>query len=258
MDATANESLTDMQIRQVGISEGDERDRNISSITDALEAAKLIILSEMLSLSKNDFLTKVDEFCPDTETLRYTRDLLFHITRRRRGIKKSISLVEGKASEHVRSKLIADLHDIYLVGEGTKCNFPSHLVRVSEGYREHVELDSESGAFNEIKQKISKEFETKFDELQGEIKDMQRNMRDVIKRMNDSIAILDSDATPSHGNSTNTFGASRGNVGLNESIGNVINDDMAKESNVEFTEGSKTISVRRDLEQVNVRPKSKQ
>ena len=32
-------------------------------------------------------------------------------------------------------------------------------------------------------------------------------------------------------------------------------DDMAKESNVEFTEGMKTISVRRDLEQVNVRPK---
>ena len=192
----------------------------------------------------------MDEFCPDTETLRYTRDLLFHITRRRRGIKKSISLVERKASEHVRSKLIGDL-----VGEGTKCNFPSHLVRISEGYREHVELDSESVAFNEIKQKISKEFETKFDELQGEIKDMQRNMRDVIKRMNDSVAILDSDVTPSHGNSTNTFGASRGNVGLNESIGNVINDDMAKESNVEFTEGSKTMSVRRDLEQVNVRPK---
>ena len=69
MDATANESLTDMQIRQVGISEGDERDRNISSITDALEVAKLILLPEMLSLLKNDFLTKVDEFCPDTETL---------------------------------------------------------------------------------------------------------------------------------------------------------------------------------------------
>ena len=66
---------------------------------------------------------------------------------------------------------------------------------------------------------------------------MQRNMRDVIKRMNDSATILDSDVTPSNGNSTNTFGASPGNVGLNESIGNVINDDMAKESNVEFTEG---------------------
>ena len=158
MDAIANESLTDMQIRQVGISEGNERDGNISSITDALEAAKLILLSEMLSLSKNDFLTKVDEFCPDTETLRYTRDLLFHITRGRRGIKKSISLVERKASEHVRSKLIADLHDIYLVGEETKCNFLSHLVRGSEGYREHVELHSESGALNEIKQKTSKEF----------------------------------------------------------------------------------------------------
>ena len=44
-------------------------------------------------------------------------------------------------------------------------------------------------------------------------------------------------------------------MGLNESIGNVINDNMAKEINVEFTEGMKTISVRRDLEQVNVRPK---
>ena len=241
MDATANESLTDMQIRQVGISEGNERDGNISSITDALEPAKLTLLPEMMPLSKNDFLMKVHEFCPDTETLRYTRDLLFHITRRRKG-KKSIRLVERKASEHVRSKLMADLHDIYLVGEGTKCNFPSHLVRGSEGYKEHVELDSESEALNEIKQKISKEFETKFDELQGEIKDMQRNMRDVIKRMNDSAA------TPSHGNSINTFGASPGNVvGLNESVGNVINDDMAKESNVEFTEGMKTISVRRDL-----------
>ena len=62
MDATANESLTDMQIRQVGISEGNERDGNISSITDASEAAKLILLPEMLSLSKNDFLTKVDDF----------------------------------------------------------------------------------------------------------------------------------------------------------------------------------------------------
>ena len=175
--------------------------------------------------------------------LRYTRDLLFHITRWRRGIKKSISLVECKANEHVRSKLIADLHDIYLVGEGTKCNFPSHLVCGSEGYREHVELDSESGALNGIEQKISKEFKTKFDDLQGEIKDMQRNMRDVIKRMNDSAAILDSVATLSHGNSTNTFGTSTGNMGLNESTGNMINYDLAKESNVEFTEGMKTISV---------------
>ena len=66
---------------------------------------------------------------------------------------------------------------------------------------------------------------------------------------------LESDATLSHGNSTNTLGASPENVGLNESIGNMINDDKAKESNVEFTEGMKTISVRRDLEQVNVRPK---
>ena len=80
-----------------------------------------------------------------------------------------------------------------------------------------------------------------------------KGMRGVLKRMNDSAAILGSDATPSHGNSTNTLSASPGNVvGLNESIGNVINDDMAKESNVEFTEGMKTISVRRDLEQVNV------
>ena len=152
MDATANESLTDMQIRQVGIRKGNERDGNISSITDALEASKLILLPEMLSMSKNDFLTKVDEFCPDPETLRYTRGLLFHITRRKRGIKKSISLVERKASEHVRSKLMADLHDIYLVGEGTKCNFPSHLVRGSEGYRDHVKLDSQTEALNEIKQ----------------------------------------------------------------------------------------------------------
>ena len=72
MDATANESFTDMQIRQVGISEGNERDGNISSIIDALEVAKLILLPEMLSLSKNDFLMKVDEFCPGTEMLRYT------------------------------------------------------------------------------------------------------------------------------------------------------------------------------------------
>ena len=68
---------------------------------------------------------------------------------------------------------------------------------------------------------------------------MQRNMRDVIKRMNDSSAILDSDATPSHGNSTNTFGTSPGNVGLKKSIGNMINYDITKESNVKFTEGKR-------------------
>ena len=75
---------------------------------------------------------------------------------------------------------------------------------------------------------------------------MQSNMRDVTKTMNDSAAILDSDATPSHGNSTNTFGASPGNVvGLNESVKtveNVINDDMAKKSIVD-TERKETISV---------------
>ena len=81
-------------------------------------------------------------------------------------------------------------------------------------------------------------------------------MRDVIKRMNDSAAILDSNATPSHGNSKNTFGTSPGNVvGINESVGNVINDNMAKESNVEFTEGMKTISVQRDLSKSMYDPK---
>ena len=80
-------------------------------------------------------------------------------------------------------------------------------------------------------------------------------MRDVIKRMNDAAAILDLDAMPSHGNSTNTFDASPGNVVVQnervKTVDNVINNGMAKESIVD-TERREMISVRQDLEEVNV------
>ena len=60
--------------------------------------------------------------------LRYIRDLLFAVTRRKRKLNSSATLVERKTAERATDKLLKDTYEIFSYCEGGKESLPKSLL----------------------------------------------------------------------------------------------------------------------------------
>ena len=85
-------------------------------------------------LPKADFVTKYTEEY-DEHCLRFMRDILYGIVKRRKGVLLPI-LAERKQSDGIRDKLVKDLYDIFTYGEGVRESLPKTLFSSSS---RHVE-----------------------------------------------------------------------------------------------------------------------
>ena len=83
-----------------------------------------------LSLPRSDFCNKiVEEIGDDEEVLRYTRDLLFAVTRRKRKLNPFATLVERKSGEGATDKLLKDVDEIFSYCEGGRESLPKSLLK---------------------------------------------------------------------------------------------------------------------------------
>ena len=99
-------------------------------ITEALDLVKAFFSPTYLSLPRSDFCNKiVEEIGDDVEVLRYTRDLLFAVTRRRRKLNSSATLVERKSGEGATDKLLKDTYEIFSYCEGGRESLPKSLLK---------------------------------------------------------------------------------------------------------------------------------
>ena len=104
--------------------------RGFKVITEALDLVKAFFSPTYLSLPRSDFCNKiVEEIGDDVEVLRYTRDLLFAVMRRRRKLNSSATLVERKSGEGATDKLLEDTYEIFSYCEGGRESLPKSLLK---------------------------------------------------------------------------------------------------------------------------------
>ena len=101
-----------------------------TAVTDALDLVKDLFGSSFLSLLKIDFCERItEEVGDDDEVLRYARDLLFAIAKRKKMLNSSYTLVERKAGEGLIDKLVKDIYKIFSYCEGGSESLPKSLAK---------------------------------------------------------------------------------------------------------------------------------
>ena len=96
-----------------------------STPVEALDLVESFFTAEYLCCAKAQSFNKIrEQVADDTEILRYARDLLFTITKRRKKIHQASSLVERKSGDGLQDKLLKDIFEMYLFGEGVKDSLP--------------------------------------------------------------------------------------------------------------------------------------
>ena len=65
----------------------------------------------------------------DVIELRYVRDMMFSIIKRRTKSNQLAPLVERKSGEHLKDKLIKDIYNLYCLGEGSLTSLPKHMLK---------------------------------------------------------------------------------------------------------------------------------
>ena len=100
------------------------------TLAEALDLVKSFFTAEYLCCAKAQFFNKILEQVVDNiEVLRYARDLLFTITKRRKKIHQASSLVERKSRNGLQDKLLKDIFEIYSFGEGAKDSLPKSMLK---------------------------------------------------------------------------------------------------------------------------------
>ena len=104
--------------------------RSFTVVTDALDLLKDLFGSSFLSLPKIDFCERIiEEVGDDDEVLCYARDLLFAITKQKKNLNSSYTLVERKAGEELIDKLVKDIYKIFSYCEGGRESLPKSLAK---------------------------------------------------------------------------------------------------------------------------------
>ena len=65
----------------------------------------------------------------DVIELRYVRDMMFPITKRRTNSNQLAPLVERKSGKHLIDKIIKDIYNLYCFGEGSLTSLPKHMLK---------------------------------------------------------------------------------------------------------------------------------
>ena len=155
--------------------------RGFKVITEALDLVKAFFSPTYLSLPRSDFCNKiVEEIGDDVEVLRYTRDLLFAVTRRRRKLNSSATLVERKSGEGATDKLLKDTYEIFSYCEGGRESLPKSLLKDNsqtafdaEAFATSVQ-ETIKASLTDIKTSFAAEIQKCCDEMKSTQEDLVR------------------------------------------------------------------------------------
>ena len=74
------------------------------------------IYNELYGKARVDFICHLSESCDVTE-LRYVRDMMYTVIKRRTGSNQLGPLVERKSGENLKDKMVKDIYNLYCFGE---------------------------------------------------------------------------------------------------------------------------------------------
>ena len=86
------------------------------------------IYTELFVKTKNEFMSELSNNCDVTE-LRYVRDMMYPMVKRRTSAGQLGQLVDRKSGDHLKDKLIKDIYNLYLFGEGSISALPKHMLK---------------------------------------------------------------------------------------------------------------------------------
>ena len=82
----------------------------------------------MFANSRSDFISELSELCCVAE-LRYVRDMVFCIVKRKLGQSNLGSLIERRSGANVKDNLLKDIYDLYSLGEKSIDALPKNMIR---------------------------------------------------------------------------------------------------------------------------------
>ena len=130
------------------------------------------IKTEYFALSKVGFFSSLSDCC-DIEDLRYVRDMLVSIVKRK--LKQTVGpLIEPKSGANFKENLVKDIYSLYSLGEGVIQCLPKQIIKcgsrfVSEGVQTDNCLSNTVFASISDLQAVKSELTNKLSEVRNEI-----------------------------------------------------------------------------------------
>ena len=86
------------------------------------------IYNDLFANSRSDFISELSELCCVAE-LRYVRDMVFCIVKRKLGQSNVGSLSERRGGANVKDNLLKDIYNLYSLGEKSIDALPKNMIR---------------------------------------------------------------------------------------------------------------------------------
>ena len=116
----------------------------------------------------------------DVIELRYVRDTMLFIIKRRTKSNQLTPLVERKSGEHLKDKLIKDIYNLYCFGEGSLTSLPKHMLK------SEFRLVSQEVQTNNVLSKSLFATKSELDDVKIELLEKLTTLKqDLLDKMND-------------------------------------------------------------------------
>ena len=86
------------------------------------------IYNDLFANSRSDFISELSELCCVAE-LRYVRDMVFSIVKRKLGLSNLGSLIERRSGANVKDNLLKDIYNLYSLEEKSIDALPKNMIR---------------------------------------------------------------------------------------------------------------------------------
>ena len=102
------------------------------------------IYNELFGKTRAEFISHLSESCDVTE-LRYVREMLYTVIKRRTSSNQLGLLVERKSGENLKDKIVKDIYNLYCFGEGPLSSLPKQMMKSDSRFvSQEVQTDSVS------------------------------------------------------------------------------------------------------------------
>ena len=91
------------------------------------------IYNELFGKTRADFISHLSESCDVTE-LRYVRDMLYTVIKKKTGSNQLGPLAERKSGENFKDKIVKDIYNLYCFGEGSLSSLPKQMMKSDSRY----------------------------------------------------------------------------------------------------------------------------
>ena len=89
------------------------------------------IYNDLFANTRSDFISELSELCCVAE-LRYVRDMVFCIVKRKLGQSNLVSLIERRSEANVKENLLNDIYNLFSLGKKSIDALPKNMIRSSD------------------------------------------------------------------------------------------------------------------------------